>query len=586
MRRLAVTAVPATLLVLMAALRIADLKTTRAEVLRTGETRAINLAQITSSYLGEAFASVDASLRQLVLYAGRIGGPEAPDSDWLPSLAAARAGLPVGAISITDRNGVIRHSTQPLIVGQSRRDETTVRALMAATDDVLIAGAPFRTLNPAPGTPRFIIPIGRKIVDRDGRMSGTVIASFIPAAAKEFLRSVDVGQRGVVWVFHPEGVLLYEEPSSVDHTGEQIRDTPLFAAARDHGTGVVRAPLGPDAAVKLTAYHARVNPSLTTAVSLDESELLTAWRTEAWRSGVLFAVLSLMLVAVLLVLAREMAARSAALGREQLARREAEVASSVKDQFLMTLSHELRTPLTAICGWASMLPLDMMDDAPRRTKAVHAIERNARVLQRLIEDLLDVSRVMVGKLPLNIEPVQIGTVAQLALETVRPAADMKGVRLKSDVQVDAGTVSGDPERLLQIVWNLLSNAVKFTPAGGEVFVDVRRLEERHVGIAVSDTGIGISLEFLPHVFERFSQEDTSPTRAHGGLGLGLSIVRTLVELHGGTIAVHSDGAGHGTRFEVILPTMSPPAVSDVPVAATITTLSRSSTSRQIPEGSP
>jgi signal transduction histidine kinase len=203
-------------------------------------------------------------------------------------------------------------------------------------------------------------------------------------------------------------------------------------------------------------------------------------------------------------------------------------------------------------------------------KAVQAIERNARVQQRLVEDLLDISRIVVGKLPLERQPVDVVRVAQLALETVRPAADLKGVPITSDVDSDAGAVSGDPGRLQQVVWNLLSNAVKFTPAGGRVTLAVRRADA-HVRIVVTDTGIGIAPQFLPRAFERFAQEDASTTRVHGGLGLGLSIVRSLVEMHGGTVTVHSDGRNRGSRFEVMLPAIAQPVVAGVAVAATVTT---------------
>jgi signal transduction histidine kinase len=565
MRRLAATVLPVTLLLLIAALRVAELTTARAEVLRAAETRATNLAQITSSYLGETFGSVDAALRQLVIHARRVGGPDAPSADWLPTLAAARAGNSIGAISITDRDGTIRHSTQPLIVGQSRRDEATVRALMNATDDVPIAGPPFPTVNPAAGMPRFIIPMGRKLVDANGRTTGTVVASMVPDRAKPFLRSLDVGRRGTVRVFHPDGVLLYEEPSTVDRTGERMPDNPLFAAARGNATGALRAPIDPDGTVKLTAYVTRVDPPLITAVSLDESEVLAAWTRQARRSAVAFPVLAILLTAVLIALARGMRARSAALAREEAARREAEAANAVKDQFLMTLSHELRTPLAAISGWARMLAVHDVDET-QRDRAIQAIERNARAQQRLVDDLLDISRVVAGKLPLDVRPVEIADVARQALETVRPAAEMKGIRLRSLIQADAGTVSGDPERLQQVVWNLLSNAVKFTPSDGDVLLDVERVGDTHVRIAVADTGDGISPAFLPRVFERFAQQDASTTRAHGGLGLGLAIVRNLVELHGGTVGVRSEGLGHGATFEVMLPTR-PAGVVDEPRAA-------------------
>ncbi len=191
--------------------------------------------------------------------------------------------------------------------------------------------------------------------------------------------------------------------------------------------------------------------------------------------------------------------------------------------------------------------------------------------QRLVEDLLDLSRIVVGTLPLNHQPVDVARVAQLALDTVRPVADLKGVQLISNLQSDAGTVSGDAERLQQVVWNLLSNAVKFTPAAGRVSLAVQRVDGSHVRIAVSDTGVGISSTFLPRIFERFAQEDASTTRAHGGLGLGLSIVRSLVEMHGGTVTVSSDGRDRGSRFEVTLPTLAETVVEEPALAASATT---------------
>jgi signal transduction histidine kinase len=552
MRRFLATIIPVVLLVSMASLRAIDLRTARADQLRAAEARAATLVEMTSTYLGETFTSTDATLRQLVIQARRIGGPGAPSSEWLPVLQVARAGLPVGAITISDANGTIRHSTQPTIVGQSRRSEATFRALMATGADVLIAGAPFQISVPAPDGSRLIIPIGRKLFDDEGRVTGTVVVSFIPGAAQKFLRSVDVGVQGTVWVFHPDGVLMYREPSGPERTGDRVSEHPVFAAARRNRNGLLQSSLDASGPVKLTAYRTRENPPLITAVSLDETEVLRPWRRETLRVGFFFALLAAMLLTVQLLLVREMGARSAALGREQRAREQAEHANAVKDQFLMTLSHELRTPLTAIRGWARMLALGVVDE-PRRAKAVDAIERNALAQERLIEDLLDVSRITGGNLPLNIQPLQIAKVAQHALDTMRPTAEAKGVQLLCAIDDEAGAVSGDPERLQQVVWNLLSNAIKFTPTGGRVLLEVHARKGSEIQIAVSDTGVGISTQFLPRVFERFQQEDSSTTRTHGGLGLGLSIVRSLVELHGGQVHVSSDGIGRGARFEVTLP---------------------------------
>jgi signal transduction histidine kinase len=242
---------------------------------------------------------------------------------------------------------------------------------------------------------------------------------------------------------------------------------------------------------------------------------------------------------------------AAMVDREQQARRQAETASALKDQFLMTISHELRTPLTAIAGWARLL-VDNLVTEEQRNAALRTIDRNAQAQTRLIDDLLDVSGIMTGKLRLDIHRVQIEDVISAAVEAVRPAAAAKRVEIVATVASDLGFVMGDDERLQQVIWNLLSNAVKFTPNGGRIRVSASRGDD-HVQIVVSDNGIGIPDVFLPHVFDRFRQADTGSSRRHGGLGLGLSIVRSLVELHGGTIDAHSDGEGTGATFTVRLP---------------------------------
>jgi signal transduction histidine kinase/CheY-like chemotaxis protein len=236
---------------------------------------------------------------------------------------------------------------------------------------------------------------------------------------------------------------------------------------------------------------------------------------------------------------------------EQRARREAEAASRTKDDFLATLSHELRTPLNAILGWASILSRTDRDRS-RVMHAVRVIERNARVQSQMIEELLDVSRIAAGRVRLSVSNVPIAGAVDAAFESVRPAAEAKGVHLRKQIDVDTETVRADPRRLQQIIWNLLSNAVRFTPGGGQVSV-VARGERNGVEIVVTDTGSGIAPEFLPHIFDRFRQGDSSTTRAHGGLGLGLAIVRDLLELHGGTVRADSPGEGRGATFTVWLP---------------------------------
>ena len=236
---------------------------------------------------------------------------------------------------------------------------------------------------------------------------------------------------------------------------------------------------------------------------------------------------------------------------EKAARAAAEHAGRLKDEFLATLSHELRTPLNAILGWTHLLRKHP-DDAGRIQHGVEIIERNARVQAQLISDLLDISRVVTGKMRLDVQRVDLAAVITGALEAVRPAADAKGVRMQSIVEPVMGPVHGDPARLQQIVWNLLSNAVKFTPKGGRVQVVVGRVDSQ-IEIRVSDTGEGIAPEFLPHLFERFTQADASPSREHTGLGIGLALVKQLVELHGGKVRAASDGIGQGATFIVELP---------------------------------
>ncbi len=274
-----------------------------------------------------------------------------------------------------------------------------------------------------------------------------------------------------------------------------------------------------------------------------------------------------------------------ALEREQAARAEADATNGIKDEFLAILSHELRTPLTSILGWSQMLKDGHLDDVGS-DRALEIIVRNARSQRRLIDDLLDISRIITGKLRLDVRPVELAQIIETVVDGVRPAADARKIQLRiSDfgVRIEEGAdsssglrpadkikragdseirnpqsafqVMGDPDRLQQVIWNLLTNAIKFTPAGGRVEVRLERIES-NIEFTVSDTGQGIVPELLPHIFERFRQSDSSSTRRHGGLGLGLSIVRQLVELHGGTVTAQSPGAGEGTTFKVRLPLMS------------------------------
>jgi signal transduction histidine kinase/DNA-binding response OmpR family regulator len=260
-----------------------------------------------------------------------------------------------------------------------------------------------------------------------------------------------------------------------------------------------------------------------------------------------------------LALAEDLARRAALAVDNARLYSQAQEANRLKDEFLATLSHELRTPLSGVLGWTHILRSVPQDQA-MLTRGLEIIERSARAQVQLIEDILDVSRIVTGKLRLEVQPVMLAGVVEAAVEASRPTAEAKGIRLNSALVSPEAPVAGDPNRLQQVVWNLLANALKFTPRGGQVEVGLTPFDG-HAQITVTDTGQGIKPEFLPYVFERFRQADSSSTRAHGGLGLGLAIVRHLVELHGGHVGVESAGEGRGATFWVRLPLQNPAAPS-------------------------
>jgi len=281
------------------------------------------------------------------------------------------------------------------------------------------------------------------------------------------------------------------------------------------------------------------------------SVIFCEWYNSVLRDdrGRLVSVLSL----VLDVTARERAEeeRAALFIRERDARQHAEEADRLKDEFLATLSHELRTPLTSILGWASMIRNGEVEGS-NASRAIETIERNARSQARLIDDLLDVSRIITGNLRLDLHPLNLAPIVEAAIDALRPTADVKGIQLKTEQLSAECLVKGDPNRLRQVIWNLLSNAIKFTQRGGVVMIDLRCVNGT-VHLRVADSGEGISPEFLPYVFDRFRQAEGSISRKQGGLGLGLAVVRHLVELHGGSIGAESAGLSQGSVFTVELP---------------------------------
>jgi signal transduction histidine kinase len=588
-RKSLIAGVIATVLLSLAAFRAVDLWWWREQTLKAAGVRAGNLAVIVSEYIHEMFVAADASLRQLAVHSQRVGGPRVPDDEWAPSLASASAGLTgIVSISVTDADGIIRHSTERGIVGQSRRDSYIFKQLSNEPGDEFVVDAPLQT---AADPKAFVIPMGRRLTTRDGRFDGMVVVTFRPAAPRDFFRTIDLGRQDALWVFHPDGFIIFHEPSDASRTGEPAIGNPIFEAARRTGTsGTIDAAAVPGGPPLLTGFHVSRTPYLYVAVSLDHHALLSDWRRQVVGSVAFFLVLGLTLTGTLIVLFRQMDARqrierelaaaqqaesarltevnaqlAAALAAEQHARQEAEAAGRLKEEFLMTVSHELRTPLTAIYGWARMLAAGNLTADQQKT-ALRTIERNVQVQTRLVDDLLDVSHIIGGKLRLDLRPVNPGDSIAQAIETVRPAAEAKNIEVEIIVDPGIGTIVCDPDRLQQIAWNLLSNAIKFTRDHGRVQVFMARSDDR-VEIVVSDTGAGISPEFLPYVFDRFRQEQSGTKRRHGGLGLGLAIVRNLVELHGGSVTASSNGEAQGATFRVELPVRARPAVEAEAAAA-------------------
>jgi len=255
------------------------------------------------------------------------------------------------------------------------------------------------------------------------------------------------------------------------------------------------------------------------------------------------------------VMAADGARRDELLDAERRARIEAQRAARMKDEFLATLSHELRTPLNAILGWTQLLRRPRSGTQPDLHHGLEVIERNARAQIQLVDDLLDLSRIMSGRFRLDLRRLESADVLRGVLESARPAAEAKGVRLDASIPLEAGTIVADAGRLQQVVWNLLSNAIKFTPRGGEVHMALSPVGTQ-VEITVTDSGVGIPPQFLPHVFDRFSQQDSTASRSYSGLGLGLAIAKQLIELHGGAIFAHSAGEGRGATFALTLPLAS------------------------------
>ncbi len=444
---------------------------------------------------------------------------------------------------------------QQSFVGYDVPTDPTFHAAMELARDTgqptasgrLTAASPFDD----PGQPTFIVLVPvyrvgmpvRTAEDRHGALVGFV---FSPITASVLIQQI-VKQASLPVVFD-----VYDGSSaSPQRLLGGLAGTPIPTA--DESNGVVNAA-GREWLVVVRSTDA--------PIALEPRLALEPLLGGLLLSTLLFLVTRAQIRAWETVTRHEMELRASQEALRQ-SEAQAQAADRTKDEFLATLSHELRTPLNTILGWVTMLRGGAVR-AERQPHALEVIERNARLQSELIEDLLDISRIVVGKMRLRLRPVELAPLIAAAVESLRPSAEDKGIRTESRIAASPITVRADPERVQQIVWNLISNAVKFTPPNGRIEVELKTERDR-AHLSVRDTGVGITPEFLPHVFERFRQADSSTTRAHTGLGLGLAIVRHLVELQGGSIEAFSDGTNRGAMFVVRFPLASA-AMADSPVA--------------------
>jgi signal transduction histidine kinase len=398
----------------------------------------------------------------------------------------------------------------------------------------------------------------------EGRQIATAVLVFAPvgrdaALTRDFLDRASIPNLVCGSMAELCGIVEHDGAGALLLTEEALDDPacPRLTALLD------AQPSWSDVPVLLFAGSSGVDVTLRTIRSIESLRNVTLFERPVRLAAVLSAIR-----AALRARARQYEVRDL-LAELREARAAAETANRLKDEFLATLSHELRTPLNAIVGWTSMLTRGQVE-AARMPRVFEALDRNAQAQAQMIADVLDVSRIVTGKLQLQVTTVDMRDLVAQATESVRTAAAGKDIRLVVEDETPGCLVRGDAGRLQQVVWNLLSNAIKFTPAGGTIDITVRP-DDDHVVVSVADTGAGIPSEFLPYVFDRFRQADQTSTRVYGGLGLGLSIVRNLVELHGGSVTASSGGRGHGACFTVRLPAIAhgfadPAAPAIVPLA--------------------
>jgi PAS domain S-box-containing protein len=457
---------------------------------------------------------------------------------------------------ITERNSIVEAAQQA-----RERAEAAVRrsAFLAQASAILASSLDYETT--LASVSRLAVPevadwCAVHVIDKDGSIQPLAVSHVDPSKvemARELQRRYPLDpkeERGVTKAISTGRSELFSD----------IADELLIEAARDDEQLRVLRELG--------IRSAMVVPMVVQGRALGAISFIAA------ESGRRYGQEDLSL-------AEDLAHRAALAVDNARLYQDAQEANRVKDEFLATLSHELRTPLTAVIGWTQLLTTGQLDEEAT-ARALQTIQRNARAQSQIIEDILDVSRIISGKLRLDPRPVELVPVIEAAMDAVRPAAAAKAIQLQPTFDADVSLVPCDPHRMQQVVWNLLSNAVKFTPPGGRVSIQLGR-SGADAQIKVSDTGPGIAPEFLPYVFDRFRQADGSTTRMHGGLGLGLAIVRHLVELHGGTVQAESAGAGLGATFTVNLP-LSPKA--QLPLIEDAAGSTQTSASKPVEDGAP
>jgi signal transduction histidine kinase/CheY-like chemotaxis protein len=551
--KLRIALVAVAILMAGAVLRAWDLARRRAELLAATEARAANLSLLLSGYLRESVVAADAALRQIVLHRYHLdAGPVSP-GEWLPILQAASAGIgAIGAMTVVDTAGIIRQSTQPRIVGQSRREESVFRRLARDTADVLAVGPPFRTVA---GRRGYIIPLARRLIDAQGRFNGIVVASFELDSARRFFKAADLGLEGRAWVFHPDGAVLIREPSDADPMGERATGHPIFEAAvrARSGTATVRTPLSATGPAHTTSWRWVDGAGLIAATSISDREVLGPWRRELRISIGTFVVLALFAAGAVALLFRQMDTRMAA--ETALARQE-RLASL--GELTGGVAHDFNNLLTVILGNVSLLKRSL--GARQRDEATE-IERAALRAADLTRSLLAFARRQ------QLRPAL--TDLNAIVDGVRPMLHrLLGEEVTVTLRLaDAPCLAEvDATQLETALVNLCVNARDAMPHGGRLVLETSRTEltadyarqneevqpGRYVVVAVSDSGDGIRPEHLARVFEPFFT-----TKGPGrGTGLGLSMVYGFVKQSGGHVKAYSE-LGHGATFRLFFPEAVP-----------------------------